>query len=139
METICLDTNILINFLKAREPSATALEKALINHTCCVTSITTYELLFGMYRCKKKIGEEVLLSPLKILPLDNLSAKIAAKLHADLISKNQDIGIKDILIASICLRHQIPLMTENIKHFIRVPHLKCISAQQFLSEQNLDF
>jgi predicted nucleic acid-binding protein len=72
-----------------------------------------------------------LLEPLRILALDEQSAKIAASLHADLISTNQDIGVKDVLIASICLRHEMTLLTANIRHFSRISNLRCIASAQF--------
>lgn len=37
---LCLDTNILIDFLKNRELGATALEKALSDYCCGVSHIT---------------------------------------------------------------------------------------------------
>lgn len=51
METVnlCIDTNILIDFLKGREPGANALERALRGYyQCGITAITEYELLYGM-------------------------------------------------------------------------------------------
>ena len=67
---LCVDTNLLINFLKNREPGATALERALLNYHCGMTSITHYELLYGMARARRSIGEEVLTEALTVLPLD---------------------------------------------------------------------
>ena len=93
---LCLDTNALIDYLKAREPGASAVEKAVKEYNCCVTSITVYELLFGVARAKREIGEQALLGVMTILPFDNAVAKRAATLHAELISQNQDIGIKEV-------------------------------------------
>jgi predicted nucleic acid-binding protein len=57
---ICLDTTVLIGYLKGREPSASAVEKAVKECSSYVTTITVYELLFGVARAKKEIGEEAL-------------------------------------------------------------------------------
>jgi len=94
---LCLDTNTLINYLKGREPGASAVEKTVKEYDCCVTAITVYELLFGVARAKREIGEQALLSVMIILPFDNTVAKRAVTLHAELISQNQDIGIKTFL------------------------------------------
>jgi tRNA(fMet)-specific endonuclease VapC len=80
-------------------------------------------LLFGVHRSSTEIGENALLGPMQVWPFDKAAAEKAARLHSDLISKNQDIGVKDILIAAICLVHSLPILTLNEKHFKRVPSL----------------
>jgi len=120
---LCLDTNILIDYLKNREPGSQALNRALRDYHCGITAIAHYELLYGMARARRSIGEEVLTESFEILALDKASASIAAHLHADMIRRNQDIGIKDTLIAAICLSHSVPLLTANLKHFNRVEGL----------------
>lgn len=127
---LCLDTDVLIRYLKGREPVASVVEKAVKNYTTHVTAITAYELLFGIARAKKEIGEQALLGIMTILPFNHAAAKRAAQLHSDLISRNKDIGVKDVLIASICLEHSIPLFTANEKHFARVDNLKVINYAQ---------
>jgi len=64
---ICLDTTALIGYLKGREPIASAVEKAVKECSCHVTTITVYELLFGVARAKKEIGEEALLGAMTVL------------------------------------------------------------------------
>ena len=128
---LCIDTNILIDFLKNREPGATALERALLNYHCGITSITHYELLYGMARARQSIGEEILIEALMALTLDRKAAAFAAQLHAQLIRSNQDIGIKDTLIAATCLAHSVPLLTANTRHFSRVKDLTVFNSAQW--------
>lgn len=120
---LCLDTNVLIDYLKGREPGSSAAEKAVKEYDCYVSAVTVYELLFGVARAKKEIGEQALLGVMSVLPFDHSTAKIASNLHADLISKNKDIGIKDVFIAATCLEKGIPILTANKRHFDRVPGL----------------
>ncbi len=129
---LCLDTGPLIAYLKGREPGANAVAHAVKDYTCYVTSITAYELLFGVARAKKEIGEDDLLGVMSILPFDHQAARNAAKLHADLISENLDIGIKDTFIAAICLGHQLPILTMNDRHFSRVSNLQVITPEEIL-------
>jgi tRNA(fMet)-specific endonuclease VapC len=131
---LCLDTNVLVAFLKDREPGALAVEKAVKECVCYVAAITVYELLFGVARAKKEIGEQTLLGVMTVLPLNEAAARRAANLHADLISRNQDIGIKDVLIAAICLEHALPILTANHQHFSRVPDLKVITPSELASK-----
>ena len=67
-----------------------------------------------------------------VLSLNDASARRAARLHADLISRNQDIGIKDVLIAAICLEHDLPLLTANDRHFSRVSDLAVIKPVELM-------
>ncbi|MEA3340565.1 MAG: type II toxin-antitoxin system VapC family toxin [Chloroflexota bacterium] len=130
---LCLDTDVLIAYLKGREPGASAVEIVAKEYACCVASITAYELLFGVARAKKEIGEQALLGIMTILALSGAAARRAANLHADLVSRNQDIGIKDVFIAAICLEHAIPILTANERHFSRVRGLRVITPSQLVS------
>jgi predicted nucleic acid-binding protein len=131
---LCLDTNALIDYLKGRDPGASAVEKAVKTYNCYVTVITVYELLFGVARAKKEIGEQALLGVMTVLPFDEGIAKRAAELHAELISQNQNIGIKDVFIAATCLEGDIPLLTANERHFSRVVGLTVITPVGLISE-----
>jgi len=118
---LCFDTSALIAFLKNRQPGADAVEKAIRDYTCCVTAITVYELMFGVRRAQRDIGEDALLGLMSVLPFDDAAARCCAEIHAALVSRNQDIGIKDVLIGSICLQNNVPLLTLNEQHFTRIP------------------
>lgn len=132
-ERIGLDTSVLIGYLRGGVPEAEAVEKAVQESDCYVTAITVYELWFGVTRSRKSIGEEALLGLMTVLPLNEGTAKRAASLHADLIRCNQDIGVKDVLIAAICMEHALPILTCNERHFSRVPGLTVITPTVFLS------
>jgi len=131
---LCLDTSALIAYLKGRDPGAAAVERAVKDYACHVTAITVYELLFGVARAQKQIGEEALLGVMNVAPFDDAAARRAARLHADLISRNEDIGVKDVLIAAICLEHSLPLLTLNERHFSRVPGLQVVTPDTFFTQ-----
>lgn len=109
------------------------MARAVQEYVCHITAITVYELIFGLARARKTVGEEDLLGPLNILPLDEAAARRAAHLHALLIRRNEDIGVKDVLIAAICLEHSLPLLTSNERHFSRVPGLHVLTPQELLA------
>jgi len=127
---ICVDTGPLIAFLKGRNPGAAAVERAVKELDCYVTVVTAYELLFGVARARRQIGEDALLGAMYSLALDIAAARRAARLHDELIRRNQDIGIKDVLIAAICLEHELPLLTMNEEHFRRVPALTVVTVAE---------
>lgn len=131
---LCLDTNLLIDYLKGRAPGDAAVEKAVKAYDCSVTAITVYELLFGVARAKKEIGEQALLGVMTVLPFDGDIAKRAANLHAELVGRNQNIGIKDVFIAATCLEADISLLTANERHFSRVSGLTVITPTALIAD-----
>lgn len=129
---LCLDSSLLVGYLRNREPEATATVQALQRYPCYITSITVYEILFGAARAKRQVDENRLLAPFAVLPLDEQSARLAAHLHDELIRRNADIGIKDVLIAAICLSHGVRLLTANYEHFQRVSALHVLRPDEVL-------
>lgn len=129
---IRIDSSALIAYLRNREPGATAVERAVQTTLCFVAAITVYELIFGLARSGQPIGEDELLGAMTILPMDEAVARRAAFLHNSLLKSGQDIGIKDVLVAASCLTHQIPLLTLNDRHFVRVPGLDVITPSEFI-------
>jgi tRNA(fMet)-specific endonuclease VapC len=73
-----------------------------------------------------------------VLPFDSGIAKRAAKLHAELISQNQNIGIKDVFIAATCLVNDMPLLTSNERHFSRVLELTVINPVALIADIAMD-
>ena len=131
---ICLDTSMLIAYLRGQEPAATAVERAVRNSICYVTAVTVYELLFGMARARRQIGgENALLNAMLVAPFDDRSARRAARLHAELLLNNHDIGVKDTLIAATCLEYALPLLTLNDRHFGQVSDLQIVTPTEFLA------
>lgn len=129
---ICLDTNLLIGYLRGQESIKMILDRLIESATCSVTSVTVYELLFGAARVARDIGEDKILAVIETLPFDAAAARQAAHLHAKMIQQNQDIGVKDILIAAICIDRNVPLVTRNLRHFERIADLTVLSPEKAL-------
>ncbi|MBI5892638.1 MAG: type II toxin-antitoxin system VapC family toxin [Deltaproteobacteria bacterium] len=130
METrIIVDTDIIIDYLKKRQPGAELLKKAYLKYSIHVTSITVYELLYGVQKNGRVDLINRLLRYVTIIPFDDAAARKAAAIHYALKSKGMDIGIKDSFIAGICEAHNMSLLTGNLKHFNRIPSLKLLSFE----------
>jgi len=125
-ERVCLDSTVRIGYLRRHQPEAMLVRDLVQHRPCCVASITVYEVLFGGERRGKTLDEDVLLGLLQVLPFDDACARKAAKLHADLIRMNADIGVKDVLIAATCIHHNVLLLTTNERHFRRVAALQLL-------------
>jgi predicted nucleic acid-binding protein len=54
---------------------------------------------------------------MEILPFTIIEAKKAAEIEANLESRGEVIGLKDVLISSIAISNNCTIVTGNVKHF----------------------
>ncbi len=130
--THLLDTDTCIHLLRGRETTVSRAE----HHSpsdLAVSAITRYELLYGLERCqaarREREGVKVclLLEEMLILPFTFRTATHASRLRAGLEATGSSIGAMDILIAATALEHNLPVVTNNLREFQRVPGLQCLS------------
>ena len=63
----------------------------------------------------------------ELASVDRLTALEYGRLVRSLRSEGRLIGTNDLWIAACALRHDLPLVSANLKHFSRVPGLKLLS------------
>lgn len=94
---------------------------------CYLPVIATQELLYGVHY--KSFGERRKanvyrwIKKFEQLSYDAEAAKIAAELKAELAHSGTRIEDADLQIASIALHNRLILVTDNVKHFDRIPNL----------------
>ncbi len=120
-----LDTNFLIYLLRNKA----AAEVADYYTNPKMTIITLFELYYGA-KCSVKQEESVsdinsLLKSVDILAFDKPAAEKAAEIRAGLINSGEPVDIMDVLIAGIVMSRKEELVTNNTKHFRRIPGLRC--------------
>jgi predicted nucleic acid-binding protein len=123
---LVIDTDIIIDFLRHKSK---LLQEAVEKYNCGITAVSLYELQAIAVRSPRQ--EELLaefLTIIAVLPFDQSSATSAAQVWRDLQLQGQGIGLPDTLIAGICLANDVPLLTNNQKHFQRVINLKLIDS-----------
>ena len=123
-----LDTDTLSEVIKGRDAHVrqNALTYLSTYGSFTFSIITRYEILRGLRargsaRQLRAFEEECQAS--NILPLTEEVVVRAADIYAQLYRAGQLIGDADTLIAATALTHQLPLVTNNIDHFQRVPAL----------------
>ena len=125
METIViLDTDVIIDFFSGIEPIASTAANLIKQNRLALTSVSVFELYAGITGKKRLKQINDLISAIPVLPLKKEDAKIASQVYTDLKKGGKLIGNQDILIAGICINHDTPLLTRNIKHFSVIPRLK---------------
>ena len=93
-----------------------------------VSTITVSELQYGVAKSKNyRLNEqrvEEFLSPLEILPYDEIAAGIYGDIRLQLEKSGEPIGPLDLLFAAQALSRDLVLITNNEKEFKRVNNLK---------------
>lgn len=93
-----------------------------------VSAITVSELQYGAIKSKNqrlnKQRIDEFLSPLEILPYDEIAAIIYGDIRLQLEKYGETIGPLDLLIAAHSLSRNLVLISNNEKEFKRVKKLK---------------
>jgi predicted nucleic acid-binding protein len=108
-----------------------AFRKAARRYTSLFLSVMSlYEVEFGAARAGRISDLTGVLPYVDVLPIDETVAEQAAKIHANLVALNQEIGVKDVFIATTAIVNELPILTYNIGHFQRVPGLQVVSPSE---------
>jgi tRNA(fMet)-specific endonuclease VapC len=128
---IFLDTNIISYFFNANTRiKEKILETIDNNENICTTVINIYEILKG-FRWKNNKSKEnqfkEFLDDVLVFTIDDDVINIASDLYSNLRKSGKTIGDADILIASIVIRNNGILVSNNAKHFEGIEQLKLIN------------
>ncbi len=93
-----------------------------------ISSITLSELRYGVaksaHREKNAKALDEFIIPLELVSYDEAAAHVYGDIRADLEQAGTPIGSMDMLIAAHAVSLGIPLVTNNMREFERVPSLK---------------
>ena len=128
MEDIVLDTDIIIEYLRAKNKSNTLLIDLMEKHNLFSTPITEFELFLGAKTVRHKHDIEMIFHEVQVLPFDFGCGEIAANIWADLTEKNQHCEIRDIFVASVAIFHDLRICTFNKKHFRGIKDIRIWEA-----------
>ncbi len=124
---VLLDTDILSELLKQHPLVLQRARAYLAEHEWLAFSIITrYELLRGLKAKQARTQEaafRLLCQASFILPLTDQVVERAATLYGDLHRQGTLLPDADLLIAATALEAQRTLVTNNLAHFQRIPHL----------------
>lgn len=131
MDAVLLDTDVFSYLTKAGDPRGDAYRPHIKDKTVAVSFVTVGELHFGAE--KRKWSAKTLkaflerLKAVVVVPYDMELCKTYGKLKASLASSGITVADNDLWIAACAVRHSIPLISNNRKHFDKIPGLVLIS------------
>jgi tRNA(fMet)-specific endonuclease VapC len=125
MDKALLDTDILSEVLKGRNPQVVAQAEAYLRHHAILTVsvISVIEIVSGLQRVARSEQLErflQVLDAMEVLPVDMESAVLAGRIDGDLLRTGQPIGRADPIVAAQAITHGLVLVTGNTRHYERV-------------------
>lgn len=126
-----LDSSILIEILRSNKTVVdNMINAAGTENKIAICSIAYYEVMRGCDKNKNRKKVEVfknLCNDAELFKLDDKAIDIATDIYRYLSKRGQKIEDTDIFIAAITLANDAVLITDNVKHFERVPNLKVVN------------
>lgn len=126
---IIVDTNVFINKHQRKKDKKNSKLTQLVKNYIVTTAITVYELFAGVVTLRHEEDIKNLLFGVEVLQLDKESAEILAKERLRLLKQNRQFKIRDILVAGIVIKNQLPLATFNVKHFVDFRDIELVSME----------
>ena len=119
-----LDTCICIALLR-KNPSVIQRLREVGTHNCKISDITLAELYFGAFKSgkEKHFNDVSEISKLfKNFPIQYM--RKYGEIRWELERQGLHIGDMDMFIAATAIEEDLILVTDNVKHFSRIPGLK---------------
>ena len=126
---ILIDSSVLI----AWERDKLNIESQLVKYrdeSVAIAAITASELLHGVHRAntparrnQREAFVEGLLSRLPTLSFDLLTARIHARLSAELAMKRTPVGLHDLIIAATAVSNGYAVAARDERSFPKIPGL----------------
>ncbi|QXJ29103.1 type II toxin-antitoxin system VapC family toxin [Saccharolobus shibatae] len=125
IECKCLDSDILIDFLRGKKKAVSYIDIIKNNFRIVTAVVNAFELYYTAYKYNRDIEKiDEFMQSIEILPFTLTEAKKAAEIKAKLESEGEMIGLKDVLISSIAISNSCDIVTRNVKHFSKILGVK---------------
>ena len=123
-----LDTDICSYIIRERPIEVLEHFETLKMDHLCISVVTYAELIYGVeHSSSKKINESIVeqfIKHLSIIDWDKKAAEHYGNIRELLQVKGNVIGAMDMMIAAHARSQKMVLVTNNERHFKRVPKLK---------------
>lgn len=123
---LLLDTGVFIRHLRSRQKKGTLYWRLRQRYNLATTAVSEMELLVGAVTPAHRRDIDNVLYGLPRLAFDSRAAQQAAEAWRKLRRANQQVEIRDLMIAAIALAHGLPLVTFNPEHYKRFKGLQVL-------------
>jgi predicted nucleic acid-binding protein len=133
---LILDSSVVIASERRRETVERLIERVVSatgDQEAALSAIGVTELIHGLYRAqtpalrlRRQSFLDELLKALTVYPYTKETAMLAGKLDGEQQSKGVVIPFGDLLIGATALSLGFSILTENLRHFQKIPGLSVI-------------
>ncbi|OAT80827.1 type II toxin-antitoxin system VapC family toxin [Desulfotomaculum copahuensis] len=127
MAKYLLDTDWAIYYLRGKEPFVKAID-GYRKDGIAISTISIAELYEGVYRSPKPAEKEMILidflEGFRIISITRPIARLFGMRRAELRNAGLTVSDLDLLIACVADYHELSILTNNQKHFKKVPGVK---------------
>lgn len=134
MDEVLLDTDVFSYLLRRNDTRAGLYRRHLQRCTVVISFVTVGELYYWAERRKwgsrRVLDLETHLSAAVVVPYDVDICRTYARIKSGLRTpsgSHRIIGDNDLWIGACAVKHSIPLITHNRRHFEGIPGLNIIS------------
>jgi tRNA(fMet)-specific endonuclease VapC len=128
-----VDSDIIIDYLRGKDKASKLIKKHQEKHSVETTDINVFELYHGAYKSEKTNRNlsnlKGFLNRIRVHSTSEDSMELAGKIAAELEDSGEKIGAKDILISSVAMLENQPVLTYNKKHFKKVDDIELIETE----------
>jgi len=128
MKTICVDSTLIIDFLKGKPEAIRQLQRVREGGILSTTSVNAFEVMFGLLRRRDRRVDAVaerFFSSCQMFSFDFTAAKKAAAIAVALTEKGAMINELDVLIAGAMLVNGTnSIATADVKDFQRIDKIE---------------
>jgi predicted nucleic acid-binding protein len=128
---LIVDTNVFIKFEKNEK--AVDLSSWGPSDKVYVSAMSVAELLIGVHRANTEERKqrrsnfvEAVISAVSVLDFGTGPARLHAEITAELGRLGLMIGAHDLIIGATARYHDLPILTDNVDEFSRIPGLRVI-------------
>jgi predicted nucleic acid-binding protein len=115
--TYLIDTDVMIDFFKHRDPAKGLLEKLSQNATLVLSTLTITELRSGWTSKEAAYLLPRLYALCTVVPVTKEIAEQAGMWRQEYKSKGRSLGTPDTVIAATAYLNNYPLLTNNAKDY----------------------
>ena len=120
-----LDTNIVIDFLRGKQPVVDRINR-ILKQGLAISAVSVAELYHGAYKSSRpkynmeKVDEFISVPGISVIDLDKQKARYYGKMLADLEANGVKLAEVDVLIAATAGEMELTILTGDKKHFARL-------------------
>ena len=123
-----LDTDIVIYWLTDRFPQIQERIDRLDRSDIFFSAISVAELYFGARNSNHPQDNQELIDELvswvTVLDFDHAAGALFGRIKTELKQSGRPINDSDLFIAATAISHDLVLVTNNLRHFERIPFLR---------------